>query len=83
MTVPLYLDKPDPGASLNFVNGMPAQNGTAVFEFLVQIPNSLVNSGKPGAIIQNAHGLFGDLSEGENSYMAETCDREGYVGIAV
>ncbi|MGH7297838.1 MAG: hypothetical protein ACRELB_23060, partial [Polyangiaceae bacterium] len=83
MTVPLYLDKPDPGGALNFVNGMPAQNGTATFEFLVQIPNSLVNSGKAGAIVQNAHGLFGDETEGQNSYMAETCDREGYVEIAV
>ena len=84
MTVPLYLDKPDPGASLHFgPDGMPAQNGTASFPFMVQIPNSLVNSGKAGAIIQNAHGLFGDLSEGQDGYMAETCDREGYVEIAV
>jgi hypothetical protein len=84
MTVPLYLDKPDPGASLNFgADGMPAQNGTATFQFLVQIPNSLVNGGKPGAIIQNGHGLFGDQSEGRDAYMAETCDREGYVEIAV
>jgi hypothetical protein len=88
MTVPLYLDNPNPGASLNFGpggrdTGMPTQNGTAVFQFLVQIPNSLVNSGKPGPIIQNAHGLFGDQTEGQDSYMAETCDREGYVEIAV
>ena len=88
MTVPLYLDQPDPGASLNFGpggrdTGMPTQNGTAVFQFLLQIPNSLVNSGHKGAIIQNAHGLFGDQTEGQDSYMAETCDREGYVEIAV
>ncbi|MGD0526070.1 MAG: hypothetical protein ABSE49_13045 [Polyangiaceae bacterium] len=88
MTVPLYLDNPNPGATLNFgpggrATGMPTQNGTAVFQFLLQIPNSLVNSGKAGPIIQNAHGLFGDQTEGEDSYMAETCDREGYVEIAV
>jgi hypothetical protein len=88
MTVPLYLDKPDPGGALNFGpggrdTGMPTQNGTAVFQFLVQIPNSLVNSGKAGPIIQNAHGLFGDQTEGQDSYMAETCDREGYVEVAV
>ena len=84
MTVPLYLDEPNPGATLHFgPDGMPAQNGTAVFQFTVQIPNSLVNSGQPGPIIQNAHGLFGDQSEGRDSYMAETCDREGYVEIAV
>ena len=88
MTVPLYLDTPNPGASLNFGpggrdTGMPTQNGTAVFQFLLQIPNSLVNSGSKGPIIQNAHGLFGDQTEGQDSYMAETCDREGYVEIAV
>jgi len=88
MTVPLYLDKPDPGGALNFGpggrdTGMPTQNGTATFQFLVQIPNSLVNSGKAGPIIQNAHGLFGDQTEGQDSYMAETCDREGYVEVAV
>jgi hypothetical protein len=86
MTVPLYLDNPNPGASLNFgSDGMPAQNGTASFQFTIQIPNSLVNSGKPGPIIQNAHGLFGDQSEGQGptGYMDETCDREGYVEVAV
>lgn len=84
MTVPLYLDQPGPGASLVFgPDGMPKQNGTADFDFLVQIPNSVVNGGKPGAIIQNAHGLFGHFTEGQDSYMAETCDREGYVEIAV
>jgi hypothetical protein len=88
MTVPLYLDNPNPGATLNFgaggrATGMPGQNGTAVFQFLLQIPNSLVNDGQKGPIIQNAHGLFGDQTEGQDSYMAETCDREGYVEIAV
>jgi hypothetical protein len=84
MTVPLYLNNPNPGSSLNFgADGMPAQNGTAVFQFLVQIPNSLVNTGSAGAIVQNAHGLFGDQTEGQDGYMAETCDREGYVEIAV
>jgi hypothetical protein len=84
MTVPLYLNNPDPGASLNFgADGMPAQNGTANFQFTVNIPNSIVNSGKPGAIMQNAHGLLGDQSQGKGGQMAETCDREGYVEIAV
>ena len=84
MTVPLYLDQPGAGASLNLgADGLPAQNGTATFPFLVQIPNSVVDSGKPGAIVQNGHGLFGDQTEGENSFMAVTCDREGYVEIAV
>jgi hypothetical protein len=87
MTVPLYLNNPNPGASINFgSNGLPAVNSatpTATFPFLLQIPNSLVNSGRAGAVIQNAHGLFGDMTEGQDGYMAEICDRLGYVEIAV
>lgn len=97
MTVPLYMTNPAicsqgtpppgpgcPGSSINRApDGKPAQNGTASYPFLVQIPNSIVNLGTTGAIIQNAHGLLGDLTEGQDSYMAEICDREHYVEIAV
>lgn len=84
MTVPLYLDKPGPGASLVFgADGLPRQNGTAEFEFLVQIPNSVVKSGNRAPILANAHGLFGEKEEGQNGFLAETIDREGYVEIAM
>jgi hypothetical protein len=84
MTVPYYLTTTAIPASINFgPNGLPLQNGTATFPFLVLIPNSLVTSGKPGPIIINAHGLLGTEDEGEDSYFAEICNREGYVGIAV
>jgi hypothetical protein len=84
MTVPFYLTTTSVPASINFgANGLPAQNGTATFPFLVHIPNSLVMSGKTGPILINAHGLLGVESEGEDSYLAEICNREGYVGVAV
>jgi hypothetical protein len=96
MTVPYYLKTPSSGtvtaldggvtvpASLNLgPNGLPVQNGTAKFPFLVHIPNSLVTSQKKGPILINAHGLLGVEEEGEDSYLAEICNREGYVGIAV
>jgi hypothetical protein len=84
MTVPLYLDQPGPGANLNLgPGGMPMQNGTADFPFLVHIPNSLVSAGKAGPIIENAHGLLGNESEGQDTYLADICDREGYVAVAV
>ncbi len=97
MTVPLYLTDPDicsqgspppgpgcPGSSINRdASGKPKQNGTATYQFLIQIPNSLVNSGTTGGIIQNAHGLLGDFTEGQDGYMAEICDRLHYVEIAV
>jgi hypothetical protein len=84
MTVPFYLTSTNVPASLNLgPDGMPAQNGTAKFPFLVHIPNSLVNGKKAGPIILNAHGLLGVEEEGQDGYLADICDREGYVGIAV
>jgi hypothetical protein len=92
MTVPYYLTGkntdadggPSIPASINLgPDGLPVQNGTANFPFLVHIPNSLVTSKKKGPIIINAHGLLGDESEGEDGYLAEICNREGYVGVAV
>jgi hypothetical protein len=86
MTVPLYLNQSTPGLGVHLnlgANGMPEQNGTASFPFVVEIPNSLVNAGKAGPIIVNAHGLFGDESEGEGGYLDAICDREGYVSVAV
>jgi hypothetical protein len=84
MTVPYYLTTTNIPSSINLgPDGMPAQNGTATFPFLVHIPNSLVTSGKAGPILINAHGLLGVEEEGEDGYLADICDREGYVGISV
>ena len=84
MTVPLYLTSAGSPANIVFgANGLPKQNGTATFQFLVHIPNSLVTSGKPGAIIENGHGLLGSETEGQDGYLAQICDREGYVAVAV
>jgi hypothetical protein len=84
MTVPLYLTAATSPANINFgPDGLPKQNGTATFQFLVHIPNSLVTAGKQGPIIENGHGLLGSETEGENGYLAQICDREGYVAVAV
>jgi hypothetical protein len=92
-TVPLYLNQGTVGNLMANPpqvpmlalgpDGLPKQNGTADYDFEVQIPNSLVTAGKAGPIVQNAHGLFGSYHEGENGFLAELCDREGYVEIAV
>ena len=84
MTVPLYLTAATSPANIVFgSNGLPKQNGTATFQFLVHVPNSLVTSGLPGAIIENGHGLLGSETEGQDGYLAQICDREGYVAVAV
>jgi hypothetical protein len=82
MTVPIYTTTPNPGAGLNFgSDGMPAQNGTAQYEFEVNIPMSATV--KPGYPLQNGHGLLGDKTEGHNSYLAEIADQGDYVSVAV
>jgi hypothetical protein len=84
MTVPLYLDKPGPGGKLVLgADGLPKQNGEAEYEVLVLIPNILVDSGTTGAPLQNAHGLLGDKTEGQNGYLAKMSNKHGYVGFAV
>jgi hypothetical protein len=86
MTVPLYLNQATPGTQVHLnlgSDGLPAQNGTASFPFVVEIPNSLVSKGAAGPILINAHGLFGDESEGEGGYLDDLCNREGYVSVAV
>jgi hypothetical protein len=85
MTVPLYLDQPGPGGKLVLgPDGLPKQNGTAQYEFLVHIPNSIAN-GQPLGIVQNGHGLFGDKTDGDGNdgQLVTFCDRFGYVGVAV
>jgi hypothetical protein len=82
MTVPLYTTTPNPGADLNFgPDGMPAQNGTAQYEFEVQIPMSATM--KPGAPLQNGHGLLGSKTEGQDAYLATIDDQGDYVSVAV
>jgi hypothetical protein len=63
VTVPLFLDKPDAGGK--FVlgsDGMPKQNGTAEFPYVVLIPVS-ATTGTPGVPVQNGHGLFGTRNQ--------------------
>jgi hypothetical protein len=84
MTVPLYLDKPGPGGVLVFgADGLPRQNGMADYDFLVHVPNSAMTATEGFAVVQNGHGLLGDKTEGENSYLAEICEKNHFVAVAV
>lgn len=83
MTVPLYLDKPEAGGRLvRGADGLPKQNGTAQFEFLVHVPKSATPQ-TPAYLLQNGHGLLGRKTEGSNGYLAEMCGKYNYVAIAV
>jgi hypothetical protein len=83
MTVPLYLDQPGPGGRLVLgTDGLPKQNGTADYEFLVHVPNS-ATKGTPLALLQNGHGLLGSKTEGQNGYLATIADLNQFVAFGV
>ena len=84
MTAPLYLSDPNPGGHLNLGDdGLPKQNGTAQFEFEVNIPNSVANASSPAPLLQNGHGLLGSLHEGEDGYLTQFADDYGYVAFSI
>ena len=83
MTVPLYLDRPDPGGVIvRDAQGLPKRNGTAQYEFIVLVPKSATDSA-PAPILQNGHGLLGRKTEGIDGYFADMCNQYDYVGLAV
>jgi hypothetical protein len=82
MKVPLYLDKPEPGGKLLFgANGLPKQNGTAQFEFVVHVPHSALK--KPAGLLQNGHGLLGKLTQGQDGYLAKIANTGNFVAFSV
>jgi hypothetical protein len=90
MTVPLYTTSPNATSGstpaiptgLNLgAGGMPAQNGTAQYEFEVNIPVSATTA--PGAPLANGHGLFGDKTEGDDDYLATIDDEGDFVSVSV
>ncbi len=85
MTVPLYLNEAgaaDDEHMIRDANGLPTQNGTAQYEFVILIPPS-ATAANPAPILQNGHGLLGSLDEGTDSYFAQMCGQYNYIGIAV
>jgi hypothetical protein len=82
MTVPLYLDQPGPAGKLVFGDdGLPKQNGTAEYGFVVQIPQSAA-SGTPGSPLQHGHGLLGSKDESGMAHLAALADEGHYVVFA-
>ena len=83
MTVPLYLDRPEPGGRLfTSADGLPKQNGTFEVPFVVHVPNSLVSEKRRGPLVMNGHGLLGSMKEGQDGYLAVIADTMGYVAFS-
>ena len=80
MTVPLFLDRPDPGGVLTLdAEGVPRQNGTAEFPFLVLVPRS-ATTGTPAPVVWYGHGLFGQRYEAET--YRQFANEHNYVFVA-
>ena len=83
MTVPLYLDRAEPGGRLvTSADGLPKQNGTVEVPFVVHVPNSLVTEKRRGPLVMNGHGLLGSMKEGQDGYLAVIADAMGYVAFS-
>ncbi len=84
MTVPLFLtDGGAPGSFLNFgPDGMPAQNGTAEFPFVVNIPRnaSPTNKMRP---IHYGHGLLGDRFQANAGWLAQFGNANRFIPFGV
>jgi hypothetical protein len=82
MTVPLYLDMPETGASVTLgADGLPVQNGTAEYGFTVLIPEG-ATTGTPGALLQYGHGLLGSRGEVGAGDVRELATRHNFVVFA-
>jgi hypothetical protein len=60
---PLFMTADAPGARINLVGGVPAQNGFATVPYVVDLPRSVVNPGgapTPSRATLWGHGLLGD-----------------------
>jgi hypothetical protein len=85
MRVPMYLDHPEPLASLTFgADGLPDPNPAmpwAEFEVEILIPNSAME--RPAALLQYGHGLLGEKEEIEFDEFLSFVDTFNYVIFGV
>jgi hypothetical protein len=84
--VPLYLSDWNPGPQSRLLwgaDGQPEPDGTASVPMTVQIPCTLLQDPRPGALLQFGHGLFGDQGHSESSSMGRIAQQGGFVLYAV
>ncbi|MFT5356527.1 MAG: hypothetical protein ACI9KE_003752 [Polyangiales bacterium] len=82
MIVPLYLTDPGPGGLLNLDDGVPQQNGTARYPFIVNIPHSATGA-DPAPPIVYGHGQLGSREESNTRYLAEAANANNFIVIGV
>ncbi|HJL16951.1 MAG TPA: hypothetical protein RMH99_14900 [Sandaracinaceae bacterium LLY-WYZ-13_1] len=83
MTVPLFLDQPGGGAVLNFGDdGMPEQNGTADYPFVINVPRNATPDNKMHPL-QYGHGLLGTREQANAGWLAEFGNENGFIPFGV
>lgn len=82
VSVPLFLDNGGPGGVLVLGDdGLPEQNGTYDYPFVLLVPNACVGVTCP--IVQYGHGLFGDRYSVDTVGYAEAADTFGAVVLSM
>jgi hypothetical protein len=80
VTVPLFLDKREPGGRLvHDTTGKVAQNGTTTFPLLAVLPNAMKDGEPPRHALAYGHGFFGGTDELEDSVAVTIADRTSSV----
>lgn len=83
VTVPLFLDTTALGGeAILDADGMPTQNGTADFPFVVLITDNAV-TGAVDPVIQFGHGLFGKAGDVVRSDFVSLANSMGAVAVSV
>ncbi len=72
VTVPLFLDTPESGGSLQYgSDGLPAQNGTATYPVLIHVPESAYDT--PAKLVAYGHGMLGSRTQIAASHLVDFC----------
>lgn len=83
VTMPLFTTDVLPGSLLHRgADGQVAQNGTATFPFVAQVPVSVRDQFAPGRALTYGHGFFGSTGEAEGSSARRIANRMGAVMFA-
>lgn len=83
MTVPLFMDRAEAGALINLgPDGVPEQNGTADYPFVINIPRS-ASADNPMHPIQYGHGLLGSGEQANAGWLAEFGNQNGFIPFGV
>jgi len=80
VTVPLFLDKREPGGRLvHDASGKVAQNGTTTFTLEAILPKSMKEGDAPRHALAYGHGFFGGTDELEDGLAVTIADRTSSV----